>query len=135
MCRIGDGRFFVRARSEAAGILCVFQGFRNEALAEKIRHPDGRAFPGPARIKRERGEIPVRPAYSSRFRIERSSAVMHPKRDASGGQNLAALCTAAGQNLTAIGSSHSLPETVDLGTMAVAGLVGTLHGIHLLKNQ
>ena len=84
-------------------------------------------------IKRERGEIPVRPAYSSRFRIERSSAVMHPKRDASGGQNLAALCTAAGQNLTAIGSSHSLPETVNLGTVTIAGLVGTLHGIHLLK--
>ena len=60
---------------------------------------------------------------------------MHPKRDASGGQNLAALCTAAGQNLTAIGSSHSLPETVNLGTVTVAGLVGTLHGIHLLKNQ
>ena len=45
----------------------------------------------------------------------------------SGGQNLAALCTAAGQNLTAVGSSHSLTETVDLGTMTTAGLVGTLH--------
>ena len=45
----------------------------------------------------------------------------------SGGQNLAALCTAAGQNLTAVGSSHSLTETVDLGTMTAAGLVGTLH--------
>ena len=44
-----------------------------------------------------------------------------------GGQNLAALCTAAGQNLTAVGSSHSLTETVDLGTMTAAGLVGTLH--------
>ena len=52
-----------------------------------------------------------------------------------GGQNLAALCTAAGQNLTAVGSSHSLPETVNLGTVTIAGLVGTLHGIHLLKNQ
>ena len=45
----------------------------------------------------------------------------------SGGQNLAALCTAAGQNLAAVGGSHSLAETVDLGTMTTAGLVGTLH--------
>ena len=44
-----------------------------------------------------------------------------------GGQNLAALGTAAGQNLTAVGSGHSLTETVDLGTMALGGLVGTLH--------
>ena len=44
-----------------------------------------------------------------------------------GGQNLAALCTTAGQNLTAVGSSHSLTETVNLGTMTAAGLVGTLH--------
>ena len=55
---------------------------------------------------------------------------MHPKRDASGGQNLAALCTAAGQNLTAVGSSHSLTETVNLGTMTTAGLVGTLHNTY-----
>ena len=47
----------------------------------------------------------------------------------SGGQNLAALCTAAGQNLTAVGSSHSLTETVNLGTMTAAGLIGTLHYI------
>ena len=45
----------------------------------------------------------------------------------SGGQNLAALCTATGQNLTAVGRSHSLAETVDLGTMTTAGLIGTLH--------
>ena len=45
----------------------------------------------------------------------------------SGRQNLAALGTTAGQNLAAVGSSHSLTETVDLGTMTAAGLVGTLH--------
>ena len=48
-------------------------------------------------------------------------------RSSSGGQNLAASCTAAGQDLTAIGGSHSLAETVDLGTVTIAGLVGTLH--------
>ena len=45
----------------------------------------------------------------------------------SGGQNLAALSPTAGQNLAAVGSSHSLTETVNLGTMTTAGLVGTLH--------
>ena len=109
--------------------------FFGQAAGTKEPSAGRKAIPECAQIKRERGEIPVRPAYSSRFRIERSFAVMHPRHDASGGQNLAALCTAAGQNLTAIGSSHSLPETVNLGTVTIAGLVGTLHGIHLLKNQ
>ena len=45
----------------------------------------------------------------------------------SGRQNLAALCTAAGKNLAAIGGSHSLAETVDLGSLTTAGLIGTLH--------
>ena len=45
----------------------------------------------------------------------------------SGGQDLAALGTAAGQNLAAVGSSHSLTETVDLGAVTLGGLVGTLH--------
>ena len=76
--------------------------------------------------KRERGES-VAPLHSSRFRIERSSAFGYPNFVRSGGQNLAALCAAAGQNLAAVGGSHSLTETVDLGTMTIAGLVGTLH--------
>ena len=42
-------------------------------------------------------------------------------------QNLAALGTAAGENLAAVGSSHSLTETVNLGSVATAGLIGTLH--------
>ena len=49
-----------------------------------------------------------------------------------GGQNLATLCAAAGKNLAAVGSSHSLTETVNLGTVTAAGLIGTLHGVHLL---
>ena len=44
-----------------------------------------------------------------------------------GGQNLAALGTTAGENLTAVGSSHSLAEAMDLGSVTTAGLVGTLH--------
>ena len=42
-------------------------------------------------------------------------------------EDLTSLGTAAGQNLAAVGSSHSLPETVDLGSVTTAGLIGTLH--------
>jgi len=46
------------------------------------------------------------------------------------------LGTAAGKNLAAVGSSHSHTETVDLGTMTTAGLVGTLHiGYTSCQNQ
>ena len=45
----------------------------------------------------------------------------------SSGQDLAALGTATSKNLAAVGSSHSLPETMNLGTMATARLVGTFH--------
>ena len=51
----------------------------------------------------------------------------HPHLIGSGRQNLAALGTAAGKHLAAVGSSHSLTETVDLGSVTAAGLVGTLH--------
>ena len=54
----------------------------------------------------------------------------------SGRQNLAALGTAAGKHLAAVGSSHSLTETVNLGAVTAAGLIGTLHcGIHLLSKS
>ena len=79
-----------------------------------------------AQVKRERGELPIRPAYCSRFALS-DMLLGYPKSCRSGRQDLAALCTAAGKNLTAVGSSHSLPETVDLGTMTAAGLIGTLH--------
>ena len=44
-----------------------------------------------------------------------------------GRQNLAALGTAAGENLAAVGGSHSLAEAMDLGAVTLSGLVGTLH--------
>ena len=66
-----------------------------------------------------------RPALSSRFAVSALRSVS-PMRSL-GGQNLAALGTAAGENLAAVGSSHSLTETVDLGTVTAAGLIGTLH--------
>ena len=69
----------------------------------------------------------LRPAYSSHFALSDYPAIGHPKVGLSGRQNLAALCTATGENLAAVGSSHSLTESVDLGTVTVAGLVGTLH--------
>ena len=60
--------------------------------------------------------------------------VVLPTTDSSR-QNLAALGTAAGKNLTAVGSSHSLTETVDLGTVTAAGLVGTLHVVTPPQNS
>ena len=57
----------------------------------------------------------------------------HAQHISSGGQNLAALCTATSQNLTAVSSSHSLAEAMNLGTVALGGLVGTLHSVHLLS--
>ena len=47
------------------------------------------------------------------------------------GQTGAALGTAAGQNLTAIGGPHSLAEPVVLGALTLLGLIGTEHAIHL----
>jgi hypothetical protein len=47
------------------------------------------------------------------------------------GQTSATLCTAASEHFAAIGSTHSLTETVLLGTLALLGLIGTEHAIHL----
>ena len=58
--------------------------------------------------------------------------VVYPSSN-SGGQNLAALGTAAGENLAAVGSSHSLAETMNFGSVTTAGLIGTLHSVHLLS--
>ena len=67
----------------------------------------------------------------SDYRLWSPTNMLHLRR-----QNLAALCTATGKNLTAVGSSHSLAETVNLGSVATAGLIGTLHlFVHLLSNH
>ena len=91
-----------------------------------------------AQLKRERGECFIHPAVAPVSLCERFVLCGQiPLRNLHlGGQNLAALCTAAGQNLTAVGSSHSLTETVDLGTMTLARLIGTLHNlVHLLSKS
>ena len=80
---------------------------------------------GFAHIKRGRGEKRFAP-HELPFRCERLPIVVtheHALRR----QNLTTLCATAGKNLTAIGSSHSLAETVNLGSVATAGLIGTLH--------
>ena len=45
--------------------------------------------------------------------------------DRSGGELCSALGTAAGKNLAAVGGSHSLSETMDFGSVALLGLIGT----------
>jgi hypothetical protein len=54
---------------------------------------------------------------------------MHASRPAprSGGQNLAALRAARGQNLAAVAGSHSFTEAVNLGTLTLLRLIGTEH--------
>ena len=83
-------------------------------------------------LKRERGESLIHPAVAPVSLMSVSSAQETYARRLLGGQNLAALSTTAGQNLAAVGSSHSLTETVNLGTVTLGGLIGTLHEIHLL---
>ena len=68
----------------------------------------------------------IHPAVAPISRLK-FTAPGSPEGQESGGQTLAALGTATGQNLPAVGSSHSLTETVNLGTMTTAGLIGTLH--------
>jgi hypothetical protein len=47
-----------------------------------------------------------------------------------GGQDSSAFCTAASKNLAAVGGSHSLAESMDLGAMALSGLIGTQHLVY-----
>ena len=47
------------------------------------------------------------------------------------GQTGATLRTTAGKHLAAIGGAHTLAETVLLGALALLGLIGTEHAIHL----
>ena len=103
----------------------------HKACSQKGADND-KTFSEYAQLKRERGESLIHPAVAPVSLLSVLSALVSHARRLLGGQNLAALCTAAGQNLTAIGSSHSLTETVNLGTMTTAGLIGTLHEIHLL---
>ena len=82
----------------------------------------GKTFQKCAQIKKGAGRQ-LRPAQSP---VSPEVGVLS-RNDGSGGQNLAALGATAGQNLAAVGGSHSLAETMNLGAMTTAGLVGTLH--------
>ena len=122
----GESFWLGASRTDCRHTLCISKsglrgtGAKGPALAKNI-------FRGTAKVKGERGNFLSRPAYSSRFALSDMLLFGYPKSCRSGRQNLAALCTAAGQNLTAVGSSHSLTETVNLGTVTIAGLIGTLH--------
>jgi hypothetical protein len=100
------------------------QGLQNAALWKSSVAAPSDTWEDLPKIKRERGD--TSPRTFSRFTCLLPDAAL-----SSGGQNLAALSAATGQNLTAVGSSHSLAETMHLGTMALGGLIGTLHLLHL----
>ena len=95
-------------------------------LQKKIRCTDGGQHPRVCPYKKGAGRIDNSPRMDSRFAMSDYS-LWSPKHTCLRRQNLTTLCTAAGQNLAAVGSSHSFPETVDLGSVATAGLIGTLH--------
>ena len=81
----------------------------------------GKAFPTHAQRKRERGDS------SPRTQSPVSPFCCPYAARNSGGQNLAALSAAAGENLAAVSSGHSLAEAMNLGAMTLGGLIGTLH--------
>ena len=98
-------------------------------IAEKDPLKNNEVFPKACQRKRERGEQPFAPRRLP-FSYERWPAMIQLAKLHSSRQNLTAFSTATGKNLAAVGSSHSLPETVNLGTMTAAGLVGTLHNTY-----
>ena len=52
----------------------------------------------------------------------------------SGAELCSAFCSAAGKNLAAVCSAHSLAETVFLAALAFLGLIGTKHMSALLSH-
>ena len=130
-CAVSED-FWFRSRPESRrNTLCISRDSKRRAEPKGPRTAD-KPFQDDVQLKRERGESLIHPAVAPVSLMSVSSAQVTCARRLLGGQNLAALCTAAGQNLTAVGSSHSLTETVNLGTVTLAGLIGTLHEIHLL---
>ena len=105
-----------------------FKAFITPLCGKRSAVTVARQFQRTAQLKRERGEFFIHPAVApvSLLRDYSVCDLTHGPAHL-GGQNLAALCTTAGQNLAAVGSSHSLTETVDLGTVTLGGLIGTLH--------
>ena len=120
----------IRKPPLSATAALYFEAFKLHSCGKRSASPAARCFGNCAPLKRERGECFIHPAVAPVSLYRAVSLVLTHSANASGGQNLAALCTTAGQNLTAVGSSHSLTETVNLGTMTTAGLVGTLHNTY-----
>ena len=118
--------FFAGEVLIAAGILCVFQGGQAHSCEKRSaakRQDISKVYPN----KKGGGANQAFAPHGLPFRYERRFTVVAHYIKCLRRQNLAALCTATSQNLAAVGSSHSLTETVNLGSVATAGLVGTLH--------
>ena len=109
-----------------------FKAFKTQNCGKRSDVPAISRFKTVPNEKGSGANYNIHPAVAPVSRMSVINAAGYIRICSSGGQNLAALCAAAGQNLTAVGSSHSLTETVHLGTMTTAGLVGTLHTLHLL---
>ena len=129
--RADSERFCSQARFGKRGNTLCIARFSNRRLRTKDPLLGRRRFYlGLSPIKRERGECVIHPAVAPVSLLGAYSVCFDLRTGASGGQNLAALRTTASQNLTAVGSSHSLAETMNLGTVTTAGLIGTLHNTY-----
>jgi len=104
------------------------------ALGQKNRRQTSGFCKDRSHIKKGAGRNIQSPCYHSRFALSDAHAFGYPSANL-GRQNLAALGTTAGKNLAAVGSSHSLTETVNLAAVTAAGLIGTLHVVHLLSKS
>ena len=102
-----------------------FKVFKTQHCVKRTAEQRSDIYEGLPKIKRERGD--TSPRTFSRFTCSLPNAAF-----SSGGQNLAALSAATGQNLAAVGGSHSLAEAMNLGAVTLGGLIGTLHLLHLL---
>ena len=126
-CRWISEEFWHRRKYGIAGILCVIQYSILHEWGKRPAEPR-QGISRVYQLKKGAGRMFHSPRCSSRFACARYFPLLiSPTGRHLGGQNLAALSTTAGQNLTAVGSSHSLAETVNLGTVTLGGLIGTLH--------
>ena len=122
-----SARFFLTARrGSCRHTLCISKLTRRSCGEKDPLKGDG-CFFEIVPYKKGAGRRRASPRMDSRFAMSDYSLWLPTDNKRLRREDLTSLGTAAGKNLAAVGSSHSLPETVDLGSVTTAGLIGTLH--------
>ena len=109
----------------AVEILCVFQSGQAHRCAKRPGVPPTRYFESQPKNKKGAGRERLFAPLYTRFAFERWFAVIQLE--------IGTILLSSGQNLAAVGSGHSLAEAMDFGSVTTAGLIGTLHSVHLLS--